>query len=117
MYQVHWRKLPVSPYQRYMNKTLFQGFYKTNPTVDLQPNIIEEPGTFQGGFRCSLEINTVPLFGMVCLSDDMKYFMYRGSLARGKQQDTFQFRLYNPLGQESDPCCYRIDMVNVPSTK
>jgi hypothetical protein len=113
VYQQDWRKLPISSTEMYVNKTLYQGFYKTSDTDKEQPNILNKPGTFQGGFRCAIEINTLPLFGMICYSDDLKSFMYRGSLATNKKMDTFQFRLYNPYGQESDPYCYKISMINV----
>lgn len=110
LYKGHWRKIPLGSDLSYLNKTYLQGFSKPNPETPKPPNIIDQQGKFQGAFVCHLEINTLPLYGMVCYSDDLKAFMYRGSVQTNKYKDTFQFRLYNNLGQESDPYCAKINM-------
>jgi hypothetical protein len=71
-------------------------------------SIVDQPGTFQGAFRCEIQIDTLPLYGMVCLNNEKNAFMYRSSIQSLKPYDTFQFRLVNHLGQESDPYCLKI---------
>ena len=108
-YQGQWRKIPVAGDPKFVNKVLYQGFAKTHEDADDIPSVLDLSGKFQGGFRCYLEINTIPLYGLAFYSDDMKSFLYRGSSIHEK--DTFQFRLYNSLGQESDPYCAKIIIV------
>lgn len=110
VYQGRWRRLELAS-KPFITKSLIQGFTKANYGLSNPESIIDEEGVFQGGFRCFLEINTLPVYGMVCYSDDMKAFLYRGSTLIPQRKDTFQFRLYNSLGQESEPYCYKLNLI------
>lgn len=95
-YQGDWRRISIP------NSFLIQGVGNATFPSD----------RIQNGFRCYPQIDTLPLYGRICYSDDMKAFLYRGSTVDNKIRDTFQFRIYNALGQESDPFCAKIILDN-----
>lgn len=75
----------------------------------IPPDETQLTGKFQGGFRCYPEIVSMPKHGVVKLSDDLLGFSYRGKLAfTGK--DSFEYLIYNALGQVSDVNCFDIQV-------
>ena len=75
-------------------------------------DLIPPPGVpmnirFQGGYRCYLEIVAMPKHGVVKLTDSLDGFLYRGRLGF-IGRDSFEYRYYNSLGQESDVACVTV---------
>jgi hypothetical protein len=64
-------------------------------------------GKFQGGFRCYPEIVSQPKNGVVRMSDDLLGFAYRGRQGFSGL-DSFEYLIYNGLGQVSDVYCFNI---------
>jgi len=70
----------------------------------IPPNETNLTGKFQGGFKTFIEVVSLPIIGALRYADNDKGLLYRGSAAF-IGMDSFQYRLYNILGQESDTAC------------
>lgn len=65
---------------------------------------------FQGGYRCYLEMVTLPRSGIARINDTHDGFLYKGRMGfRGR--DSFEYRVYNSLGQESDVACITVNNI------
>lgn len=62
----------------------------------------------KNGMKCHIEICSKPVFGQIAFTENMDGLMYRGSKLNPVGIDTFQYRLYNTLHQESDSHCCQI---------
>lgn len=110
--QMHW-------YCMHLDTTLGRWWHKVSMTEFLiqgsnyvDQNLIppDEPnltGKYQGSWRCMLEIVSLPRHGLVRMSPDMLGFAYRGRFGF-TGLDSFEYLVYNSLGQVSDTCCITI---------
>lgn len=69
----------------------------------------EFAGTFQGGYRCCLEILSYPEKGILRYSDSRQGFCYR-PVAGSAGRQSFQYKLVNAMQQESDAACVFLDI-------
>ena len=74
----------------------------------IPPGATNLTGKFQGSFLCFPEIVSMPKHGIAKISDDTRGFQYRGTM-RFIGVDSFEYLLYNALGQVSDTCCITIN--------
>lgn len=108
----NWDIISPSQNQEFKSKQFIQGFNR--PDFFIQPptlNPLDEG--FFGGYQCHLEIDTLPSSGMVFYGHDHRTFIYRSSAKTKSVLDGFQFRIYNSLGQESDPYCVIVRLANI----
>lgn len=59
---------------------------------------------FQGGYRCTLQLLSKPLHGVVAIAPDKLGFLYRPEVGY-YGGDSFSYRIINCMGQESDVAC------------
>lgn len=107
-YRDNWAKLDIFTTKYPKSKAFIQGFELPGKDAATPPNIIKNYGNFQGGFKTQFEIDTLPMYGMVCYGDDMMSIYYRTSKHIPSPRDGFQFKMCNMMGQESDPRCVKI---------
>lgn len=90
-------------FQIKMKQYLIQGAYPIDSTIisraDNRPT-----GQFQGGYRCTLEILSQPVHGVVRIGDDKLCFEYRPE-SQYRGGDAFSYRIVNSMGQGSNVSC------------
>lgn len=85
-----------------MRKYLIQG---ANPVDGDVVNPLDPTAPFfQGGYRCTLQLLSRPLHGVVEVAPDRLGFLYRPEIAY-YGGDSFAYRIINCMGQESDVVC------------